>query len=271
MDLQLRGKRALVTGASSGIGTAIAKTLAGEGVAIVVHGRNEGRARAVASEISAGGGKAAIAIGDLSTDAGAESVAKAADEAFGGIDILVNNAAAPTEPSRGLGMFDLEPADWTATFERNINSAYRLSKYFVPQMKDRHWGRIVQITSGLAYSPRGMQGDYSSSKAALNNFTFNLSRAVANTGITVNNVCPGMTVTPVLQEWILSIAEANGLGRDLKKGEEFVLQNMVKLSVPRLGQPQDIANAVAFIVSPLAEYVTGTTLRVDGGSATAVT
>jgi NAD(P)-dependent dehydrogenase (short-subunit alcohol dehydrogenase family) len=138
-------------------------------------------------------------------------------------------------------------------------------------MRQRGWGRIIQITSGLAYGPRGIQGDYTASKAAINNFTFNLSRALANTGVTVNGVSPGMTVTPTLRSWLASMAEANGLGHDESKGQQFVLQNVVKLSVGRLGQPADIANAVAFLASPLADYVNGTTLRVDGGGSTAVT
>jgi NAD(P)-dependent dehydrogenase (short-subunit alcohol dehydrogenase family) len=270
MDLKIRGKRALVTGSSSGIGIAIAKTLAAEGVSVVVHGRDESRTRAVVDDISATGAKAAAAIGDLATDAGAEAVAKAADAAFGGIDILVNNAGAPSDPALGLGLFDLQPQAWTATYERNLVSVYRLCKYFVPQMKERRWGRIVQVTSGLAYSPQGIQGDYTASKAAMNNFTFNLSRALANTGITVNGLSPGMIVTPVMEEWLATIAEQNGLGRDIKKGEEFVLKNIVHLAIPRLGDPQDIANALAFLVSPLADYVTGTTLRVDGGGSSAV-
>lgn len=270
MDLQIRGKRALVTGSSSGIGTAIAKTLSDEGVSVVVHGRDERRAHAVVDDISGTGAKAAVAIGDLGTDAGADAVAKAADAAFGGIDILVNNAGAPSDPSLGMGMFDLKPQDWVATYERNLISGYRLATYFVPQMKERRWGRILQITSGLSYAPQGIQGDYTASKAAMNNFTFNLSRALANTGVTVNGISPGLTVTPVLEEWLATVAEQNGLGHDVKKGEEFVLKNIVHLSVARLGQGQDIANAVAFLVSPLADYVNGTTLRVDGGGSPAV-
>jgi NAD(P)-dependent dehydrogenase (short-subunit alcohol dehydrogenase family) len=270
MDFQLRGKRALVSGASGGIGASIARTLAAEGVSVVVHGRDEARAAAVARQISIAGGVAAIALGDLSNEAGVQSVALVADKAFGGIDILVNNAGAPSDAALGMGMFDLDPKEWVSTYERNLISALRLSAYFSPQMKERGWGRIIQITSGLAYAPRGLQGDYTASKAALNNFTFNLSRALANTGVTVNGISPGMTVTPMLEEWLASVAEANGLGRDIAKGEEFVLKNMFQTTVARLGQPQDVANAVAYIASPLADYVNGTTLRVDGGGSPAV-
>lgn len=269
MDLQLSGKRALVTGASGGIGACIASVLAAEGVAVVVHGRDEKRASVVANQITAAGGKAVIALGDLATETGVAAVAAAADAAFGGIDILVNNAGAPSD-APGIGLFELDPKEWVATYERNLISALRLSRHFAEQMKARGWGRIIQISSALAYAPRGIQGDYTASKAALNNFTFNLSRALANTGVTVNGVSPGMTVTPMLEKWLANIAEANGLGHDVVKGEEFVLKNMFKAAVGRLGQPQDIANAIAYIASPLADYINGTTLRVDGGSSPAV-
>jgi 3-oxoacyl-[acyl-carrier protein] reductase len=271
MDLRLRGKRALVTGSTGGIGAAIAVTLAAEGVAVVVHGRDEVRARATVQEIEAAGGTARMALGDLATESGASLVAAAADETFGGIDILVNNAGGPSDPALGLGMFDLTPANWLDTYARNVVSALQLSRHFAPQMKERGWGRIIQITSGLAYNPRGILGDYAASKAAINNFTFNLSRSLANTGVTVNGVSPGMTVTPMLESWLANMAAAHGLGHDAKKGEEWVLNNDVRLTVARLGRPSDIAHAVAFIASPLADYVNGTTLRVDGGGSTAVT
>lgn len=270
MDLQLSGRRALVTGASSGIGEAIAKTLAAEGVRVVVHGRDAARTEAVTAAIRAAGGEAEPALGDLATEAGAEGVADAAQAAFGGVDILVNNAGAPSDPALGMGIFDLAPKHWVETYERNLVSALRLSGRFSPQMTERGWGRIIQITSGLAFSPRGLQGDYTASKAALNNFTFSLSRALKNTGVTVNGVSPGMTVTPILEAWLESMAENAGLGRDRVKGEAFVLENVFELSVARLGLPQDIADAVAFLASPRADYINGTTIRVDGGGSSAV-
>jgi NAD(P)-dependent dehydrogenase (short-subunit alcohol dehydrogenase family) len=198
-------------------------------------------------------------------------VAAAAEDAFDGIDILVNNAGGPADPALGLGMFDLSPEQWLATYSRNVLSALQLSRYFAPKMQVRGWGRIIQITSGLAYNPRGILGDYAASKAALNNFTFNLSRSLANSGVTVNGVSPGMTVTPMLEKWLASMAAAHGLGHDAAKGEEWVLKNDVRLTVARLGRPDDIAHAVVFIASPLANYINGTTLRVDGGGSPSVT
>lgn len=270
MDLELRGKRALITGSNSGIGEAIATTLAGEGVSVVIHGRNEARARAVADKIAASHKdiKVAVALGDVASEAGADAVAHAADKAFGGIDILVNNAGGPKEGPPDF--FSSSPEDWIETYERNMISALRLSTYFVPQMKERKWGRVIQITSGLAWTPVGQNPDYCASKGALNNFTLNLAKALANSGVTVNGVSPGMTVTPMLEAWLEDMAEANGMGRDKIKGEEFVLKHVVPLTVARLGRPQDIANAVAFVASPKADYMNGTNIRVDGGGSPSV-
>jgi 3-oxoacyl-[acyl-carrier protein] reductase len=271
MDLRLRGKRALVTGSSSGIGAAIASTLAGEGVLIIVHGRDAKRGNDVVENIVAKGGVASLVLGDVSNESGANAVAVAANKIYDGVDIVVNNAGGPSEEKPGLGIFDLSPRDWLDTYSRNVISTMQLCNYFTPQMKARGWGRFIQITSGLAESPRGLQGDYTASKAALNNFTFNLSRALANSGVTVNGISPGMTITPMLEQWLSSMAAANGLGHDVAKGEEFVLKHVVHLTVARLGLPSDIANAVAFVASPLADYINGTTLRIDGGGSPAVT
>jgi len=265
MDFELRGKTALVTGASSGIGTAIAETLAGEGAQVVVHGRNAERTQNVVNKITANGGMAFAVIGELSSEEGVKAVAVDAENAFGSVDILINNAGGPTAHSEGMDFFEINADQWQQTYQRNMLSVLTLSTYFAPKMKKNGWGRIISISSGVAYSPQGMQGDYSASKAALNNFTFNFSRAMANSGVTVNGVAPGMTRTPTLEAWLKEMAEQNGLGADAEKGEEFVLNNLIPLTVARLGVPQDIANAVAFIASPCADYMNGTTLRIDGG------
>jgi NAD(P)-dependent dehydrogenase (short-subunit alcohol dehydrogenase family) len=265
MDFNLQGKVALVTGASSGIGIAIAQTLADEGCQVVVHGRDLQRTKKVTDTLIASGAKAVAVTGDFATEDSVKSVAQAAEKAFGHIDILVNNAGAPTDPSEGMDFFEISPAHWQQTYQRNMLSVLTLSTYFAPKMKQSGWGRIIQITSGLAYAPRGVQGDYCASKAALNNFTSNFSKAIANSGVTVNGVSPGMTRTPMLDEWLKEMAQQNGLGADAQKGEEFVLEHVIPLTVARLGAPQDIANAVAFIASPRADYMNGTTLRIDGG------
>ena len=136
MDLQLIGKRAVVTGSSSGIGEAIAKALAAEGASVVVHGRREAEAKRVAAEIGAAGGKAVVALGDLSTDAGADAVARVANEAFDGVDILVNNAGAfPQGP-----WLESDAAEWTDLYNQNVGSMVRLITRLVPGMKSAGGG-----------------------------------------------------------------------------------------------------------------------------------
>lgn len=270
MLMKLEGKRALVTGASSGIGAATASLLASEGVKVVVHGRDEARAQSVVDQIGQAGGTATAVLGDISVTDGAKVVAAAADAAFGGIDILVNNAGGPSDPSLGLQFFDLDADHWVATYERNVVNCFNLAAYFSPQMVERGWGRIIQVTSGLSFNPLGLQGDYAASKAALNNFTYNLSKALKNTGVTVNGVSPGMTVTPMLEQWLGDVAADAGMGRDPRLGEKIVLETMVSLTVNRLGLPEDLANAITFLASPVADYINGTNIRVDGGGSSAV-
>lgn len=263
MDLQLRGKRAVVTGSSSGIGEAIAKSLAAEGAAVVVHGRREAEARRVAAEIVAAGGKAFVALGDLGSDAGADAVAKVVNEAFGGVDILVNNAGAfPQVP-----WLESTAAEWNDLYNQNVGSMVRLITRLVPGMKQRGWGRVIAIASGVATMPFGGMGNYSTTKAANLNLAVSLAKDLAGTGITSNTVSPGMVMTPGVEEMLKRMAPGLGLSPDdLAALEQFAVKSMVPNPSARLGRPEDIAAAVTFLASPLAGYINGTNLRVDGGT-----
>ncbi len=139
MDMLLRGKRALITGSTSGIGAQCARVLAGEGVGVVISGRNRERAEAVADEIRAAGGDAAIVLGDVTTEQGAGSVIESALAAFGGIDILVNNVGNPTQEAHA-SWFDASLDEWIADYHQNTLAAVRLIHAFVPAMKERRWG-----------------------------------------------------------------------------------------------------------------------------------
>ena len=164
MDLRLAGKRALVTGSSSGLGEAIAKLLAAEGVTVVVHGRDESRTNAVAEAIRTGGGKAEVALGDLATDAGADAVAAAA--LLGGhIDILVNNAGVLPRQS----WMEATAEIWAQTYNSNVISGVRMIQRLVPQMRERHWGRVIQIGGGLSMQPQASGPQYSATLAARHN------------------------------------------------------------------------------------------------------
>jgi 3-oxoacyl-[acyl-carrier protein] reductase len=263
MDLQLGSKRAVVTGSSSGIGEAIAKALAAEGAAVVVHGRREAEARRVAAEITAAGGKAVVAIGDLSSDAGADDVVRATNRAFGGADILVNNAGAyPHGP-----WLESTADQWTELYNQNVGSMVRLITRLVPGMKERGWGRVISIASIAGSMPFGISGNYSATKAANISLAVSLAKDLAGTGITSNAVSPGMIVTPGVEEMLKDMAPQFGLpSDDLAALKEYAEKNFVANPSGRSGRPEEIAAAVAFLASPLAGYINGTNLRVDGGT-----
>jgi NAD(P)-dependent dehydrogenase (short-subunit alcohol dehydrogenase family) len=262
MDLRLKGKTALVTGSSDGIGVAIAHTLAGEGATVIVHGRNAERADAVARDIRAAGGIAHVATGMLDSDASVAVVFEAAVAAAGAPDILVNNAGI----YRALNWLDVDPAQWLDIYNANVVSIVRLVRLAVPAMRERGWGRVIQIASVAAsVAPPGLS-DYAASKAALVSLSVSLAKALANTGITVNTVSPGPVVTPNWNVWALDEARRRGWGTDLDAIKQRMLQEMFVNPSGRLGVPEDIAAAVAYLASPLAGYVNGSNLRVDGGS-----
>ncbi|MGR6919641.1 SDR family NAD(P)-dependent oxidoreductase [[Actinomadura] parvosata] len=261
MDLQLTGKRALVTGSSSGLGEAIAKALAVEGADVVVHGRDRTRTSAVAEAIRAAGGSAGIAIGDLSTDDGADAVAAAA-LADGPIDILVNNAGA--YPHRGWK--DATAADWSQTYEVNVVSAVRMILRVVPRMHEREWGRVIQIGGGLAVQPGADLPHYNATLAARHNLTVSLARQLKGTGITANTVAPGAILVDSVQKFLTDLAPARGWGETWADIERNAIEELVPNDVGRMGRPEEIAAAVLYLSGPLADYVTGTTLRVDGGT-----
>lgn len=264
MDLQLQGKRALVTGSSSGIGAGIARVLAREGVMVVVHGRNRERAEQVAEEIGKNGGRVQVAIGDLIDDAQAQAVAQAADAAFGGIDILINNAGGTAGKQQDwIGTL---PDVWAATYQTNVISAVRLIQYFIAQMKQRGWGRIIQLASASAIQPLPFSlPDYQASKAAVVNFTVGLSKYLGGTGITVNTITPGTILTPALERTFRDWARARNWGEEWEEVERRAVTEMFPNPSGRVGRIEDIANMAAFIASPLAGFVNGANIRVDGG------
>jgi len=266
MQLNLEGKRALVTGSTSGIGAAIAEMLADEGAHVVINGRDGERAGLIAERLRERGVSAGIALGDVSTDEGARQVAGQAVDALGGIDILVNNAGGTAGTGGHGDWLEASLADWQATHDANMMAAVRLCRLLLPAMQERGWGRLIHISS-VAGSEPGTQLHYGATKAALNNFSLGLSRKLARTGITSNVIAPGMIKTPALENWLRTIAEQNGLGADARRGEAYALEHHMKQSVARLGTPEDIARMVAFLASPSADFITGSLFRVDGGAA----
>src|SRR5579862_5768072 len=266
MDLALTGKRAIVTGSTGGIGEGIAKMLAGEGAAVVVQGRNESAAQRVQREIAATGGKAILAIGDLATDEGAKRMVDKALAELGAIEILVNNAGA----YEVRGWTDATPQHWLDTFDQNVLSMVRMIQLLVPQMRNLGWGRIVQISSVVGVQPLAALPHYSASKAAVINITVSLAKELANTGVTVNTVTPGAIMTAGWIEWARGIAKSRGWGDDMAEIEPRIVQEVLPNSVGRVGRVEEIASAVGFLASPLAGFINGANLRVDGGAAQSV-
>jgi NAD(P)-dependent dehydrogenase (short-subunit alcohol dehydrogenase family) len=261
VDLQLGGKRALVTGSSSGLGEATVRMLAAEGAAVVVHGRDKARTEAVAEAIRADGGRAEIAIGDLATDAGADAVTAAA-LAAGPIDILVNNAGAYDH----LSWMEATPAIWAQTYEVNVISGVRMIQRLVPPMRERHWGRVIQIGGGLALQPMDAQPHYNASLAARHNLAVSLARDLKDSGVTSNIVAPGAILVGSVQQLLTEMAPARGWGETWEEIERAAAADFVPNDIGRLGRPEEIAAAVLYLAGPFADYVSGATIRVDGGT-----
>jgi NAD(P)-dependent dehydrogenase (short-subunit alcohol dehydrogenase family) len=263
MQLQLEGKGALVTGSSAGLGEGIARVLAAEGAAVVIHGRDEARARAVAAEINAAGGKAEFALGDIAHDADVATVFDKARSFLGSVDILVNNA--------GIG-FDVRGWDalgsdeWTGMLNTNVVSVVRFTQLAVPMMKAKGWGRIIMVSSIVALEPHAQQPHYSASKAAMLNMTVSLAKQLAGTGITVNAITPGAVMTPGFEKAVRSLARQFGWGEDWDGIVHKVITELLPNPTGRLGTTTDVGNVVAFLASPLAGYINGADVRIDGGS-----
>ncbi len=243
--LKLDNKTALVTGASQGIGEAIAKLLALQGARVVVAARNEEKLRALAAYIDAGGGCARPLALDVSQPETFGERLKSLPADFGEIDILVNNAGITADNL--LARMSLD--DWERVLRTNLTGAFALSKEVVRGMMKRRWGRIVNVSSVVGMMGNAGQANYAASKAGLIGFTKSLARELGSRNITVNVVAPGYVET--------AMTEA------LPEASKEALTGSIALK--RLGTVDDVAAAVLFLASEEAGYITGHTLNVSGG------
>ncbi len=267
MDLQLRGRRALVTGSSSGIGEAIARMLAAEGASVVVHGRNAERAEKVAAEIGAAG----VALGALSSDEGAESVHAVAVAALGGsVEILINNAGGSSTGNTSKSPIEISTEDWVSNYHANTLAAVRLCGLAVPAMVAAKFGRVVNVSSAVALQPNNLGSDYSGAKAALNNYTVSLAGSLKGVGVTVNTLTPGVIAVDGLIRFAHARYKDDSLTiEDI--GNRLAREGVFELPpVGRLGTPQELALIACTLASPIMGFVTGSNYRVDGGQVRSV-
>ncbi|MDQ0326577.1 3-oxoacyl-[acyl-carrier protein] reductase [Rhodopseudomonas julia] len=240
----LEGKRALVTGASGGIGGAIARGLHAQGATVALSGTREEPLNALAAEL---GDRAHVLLANLSDSAAVDALIGQAEAAMGGLDILVNNAGLTRD---GLAM-RMKDADWEIVLKVNLEAAFRLSRAALKGMMRQRAGRIINITSVVGVTGNAGQANYAASKAGLIGMSKALAQEVASRGITVNCIAPGF----------ISSAMTDQLNEKQREG--------IMSSIPagRLGSGEDIAAAAVFLASQEAGYVTGQTLHVNGGMA----
>lgn len=240
----LKGKSALVTGASGGIGAAIARTLHAAGATVGLSGTRQEALESLKAEL---GERAQVLPADLSQAEAADALIKNAEAAMGAVDILVNNAGL----NRDMLMMRLTDKDWQAVLDVDLTAAFRLSRASLRGMVKRRWGRIVSIGSVVGTIGNAGQANYAAAKAGMIGMSKSLAYEIATRGITVNVVSPGFIATAMTD----------------KLTDDQRAKIMERVPVQRLGEPRDIAAAVLFLASEEASYVTGQTLHVNGGMA----
>jgi NAD(P)-dependent dehydrogenase (short-subunit alcohol dehydrogenase family) len=248
---RLEGKVGIVTGAASGMGQATALAFAREGASVVVADINEPGSRAVADEIEAAGGKALAMHVDISSAGDMKMMVDATVSEFGRLDILDNNASLFGPAARAIDndIVNIDPADWDRIFAVNVRGPYLGCKYAVPAMIASGGGAIINISSTSAQAGNLTRHAYGSTKAAINTLTFHVATTYGRQGIRCNAVAPGPVRTPA---W-----------NDMTAEDEELLKR--HLLTPFIGGPEHIANAVVFLASDEAAYITGQVLCVDGG------
>lgn len=252
MDLQLKGKTALVTGSTAGIGLAIAERLAAEGAEVIVTGRSQDKLDAAAAKV----GAARAVLADPGTAEGCDTLIAAVPQ----VDILVNN----------LGIYEAKPfvditdADWFRFFEVNVMSGIRLSRQYFPKMLEANWGRVIFIASESAQLIPAEMVHYGMTKTAQLAISRGLAEQTRGTGVTVNTVQPGPTRSEGIVEFIRSVVDNKDASEAEREAEFFTKLRPLSL-IRRLIEAEEVAAMTAFLASPLAAVTNGAAIRVEGG------
>jgi len=236
---------ALVTGGTGGIGTAIVKRLAMLGHKVATNYRDEAKAKAWLAQLKAQGVDATIVHGDVSDTASAEGIVRAVEKELGPVDILINNAGI----TRDTTFHKMSALQWQEVINTNLNSCFNMTRPVIDGMRNRKWGRIIQISSINGQKGQYGQANYAASKAGMHGFTISLAQENAKFGITVNTVSPGYVAT----EMVMAVPED--------------VRNKIAAQIPvgRLGDPDEIAYAIAFFANEEARWITGANLSINGG------
>jgi 3-oxoacyl-[acyl-carrier protein] reductase len=256
VDLQLKGKTALILGGSKGLGRGVADALAAEGVAVAIVARGQEALDSAISEISSRGARAIGFAADLANWSSLENAANAARKELGPIDILLNNSGGPP-PSGVAGV----PAKvWEDQFHAMVLPLFRVTDLLLADMRSRKWGRILNIASTSVVEPLAAIGVSNTLRSAIVGWAKTLATEVARDGLTVNTLLPGAIRTDRIIQLSSAAAE-----RQKISVEEAIQRNAQAIPIGRLGTPAEFGAVAAFLASPLAAYVTGSLIRIDGG------
>lgn len=266
MKFNLENKVAIITGSSKGIGKAIAKSFALEKCHVILAARGKDALLETANEIQIAGGRVLPVVTDITKSNDIENLVNTAVAKFGTIDILVNNAGGVHD---FLAFEDLSEKDWFDMFELNFFSTVKVTRAVLPHMQKKQTGRIINISSESGTQPDALIPHYNAAKAAINSFTKSLSKAYGKDGILVNAVSPAFIMTPQIEGILAEKAKAKNISMQTLVNS-FLKDHRPNILQQRAGRPEEVAAAVLFLASEQASFITGTNLRVDGGSVSTI-
>jgi 3-oxoacyl-[acyl-carrier protein] reductase len=266
MKLNVESKVAIITGASKGIGKAIAKTFSLSKCHVVIAARGEEELLKTANEIESEGGSVFAVTTDVTKQQDIENLINMTIAKFHDIDILVNNAGGVHD---FLSFESLSDQDWLDMFELNLFSSVKVTRAVIPYMQKKQWGRIINISSESGVQPDALIPHYNAAKAAINSFTKSLSKAYGKDGILINTVSPAFIMTPQIKAILIEKSKERGISVE-ELLNLFLKGHRPNIQQRRAGHPDEVAAAVLFLASEQASFITGANLRVDGGSVSTI-